>query len=114
MGNAEYLGRDGALASAPGVGNFRHTATRLTVSIGVAALVAMATVVPAPAPTPSPGVRLTADSTALIMGATSVPTPNDYYIDAVRNNYIAPTHPGQNIDYVAVTTPEEYWPITGL
>src|SRR5262249_34020383 len=37
-----------------------------------------------------------------------------YYINAVRNQYIAPTHPGQDINYVAVTTPEEAWPITGL
>ena len=29
------------------------------------------------------------------------------------NQFIAPTHPGQNIDYVAVTTPEEAWPLTG-
>ena len=30
------------------------------------------------------------------------------------NQFIAPTHPGQTITPVAVTTPEEVWPITGL
>ena len=30
------------------------------------------------------------------------------------NQFIAPTHPGQTIKPVAVTTPEEGWPITGL
>ena len=47
MGNAKYIGRVGALAVALGVGNVRRAATRMTVSIGVAALVVMATVVPA-------------------------------------------------------------------
>ncbi len=50
---------------------------------------------------------------ALIMGFTSLPTPDDAYIDAVKNQFIAPTHPG-HIEYVAVTTPEEGWPLTGL
>ena len=35
MDNAKHIGRNGAVASALGVGNFRHTATRMTVSIGV-------------------------------------------------------------------------------
>ena len=51
---------------------------------------------------------------ALILGGTSVPTPDDYYVETVKNQFIAPTHPGQTIDYVAVTTPEEVWPLTGL
>ena len=46
MGNAKHIGRVGALAVALGVGNVRRTATRMTVSIGAAALVVMATVVP--------------------------------------------------------------------
>jgi hypothetical protein len=86
----------------------------MTVSIGVAVLVVIATVVPVRDSTVSPAVKLSADSTALIMGGTSVPTPDNAYIDAVRNQYIAPTHPGQEITYVAVTTPEEGWPLTGL
>ena len=50
----------------------------------------------------------------MILGGTTVPTPDDAYIDTVKNHFIAPTHPGQRIEYVAVTTPEEAWPITGL
>ncbi len=46
MDNAKHIGRVGALAVALGVGNVRRTATRMTVSIGAAALVVMATVVP--------------------------------------------------------------------
>jgi hypothetical protein len=104
----------GAMPVALRVRNFRRTATRMTVSIGVAVLVVIATVMLALVSTVSPAVKLSADSTALIMGGTSVPTPDNVYIDAVRNQYIAPTHPGQDITYVAVTTPEEGWPLTGL
>ena len=50
----------------------------------------------------------------MILGGTTVPTPDDAYVEVVKNQFIAPTHPGQTIDYVAVTTPEESWPITGL
>ena len=46
MGTAKHIGRIGAVA--PGIRNVRRTATRMTVSIGVAVLVVMATVVPAP------------------------------------------------------------------
>jgi hypothetical protein len=114
MGTAKHIGRVGALAVALGVGNVRAVATRLTVSIGVAAVVVAATVVPAPVPTVSPAVKLSADSTALIMCGTTCPTPDEFWVEMVKNQYIAPTHPGQDIEYVAVTTPEEFWPITGL
>ncbi len=114
MGTTKHIGRIGALAVAPGIRNVRRNATRMTVSIGVAVQVVMATVVLALVSTLSPAVRLSADSTALIMGGTSVPTPDDAYIELVKNHYIAPTHPGQDLNYVAVTTPEEFWPITGL
>ncbi len=117
MDNAKHIGRVGALAVALGVGNVRRTATRMTVSIGAAALVVMATVVPAS--TVSPAVRLSAtqskpDSTALLLCGTTCPTPDDYWVESVKNQFIAPTHPGQDIDYVAVTTPEEFWPLTGI
>ena len=114
MGTAKHIGRVGALAVALGVGNFRAVATRLTVSIGVAAVVVAATVVPAPVSTVSPSVKLSADSTALVMCGTTCPTPDAFWVESVKNQFIAPTHPGQDIDYVAVTTPEEFWPITGL
>ena len=108
MGYGRCVGRVGALA----------VATRMTVSIGVAVLVVMATVVPV-----STAVRLAASSApctdthvtcALIMGGTTIPTPDDADVEAVKNQFIAPTHPGQDIEYVAVTTPEELWPVTGL
>jgi hypothetical protein len=92
MVTAKHIGRIGAM----------------TVSIGAAAVVVMATVVPAPA------VKLSADSTALILCGTTCPTPDGRLIESVKNQFIAPTHPGQDFDYVAVTTPEEFWPITGL
>jgi hypothetical protein len=117
MNTAKHIGRIGALAVALGtlgIGNVRGAATRMTVSVGAAVLVVTATVVSTPIPTVSPAVKLSADSTALIMGFTSLPTPDDAYIDAVKNQFIAPTHPGQHIEYVAVTTPEEGWPLTGL
>jgi PE-PPE domain len=114
MNTAKHVGRIGALAVALGIGNVRRAATRMTVSVGVAVLVVMVTVVLALVSTVSPVVRLTADSTALILGGTSVPTPDDYYIETVKSHFIAPTHPGQEITYVAVTTPEEGWPVTGL
>jgi hypothetical protein len=107
MGKAKHIGRVGALALALDVGNVRRTATRMTVSIGVAAVVVTATVVPVPV---SPAVRLSADSTALIMGGTSIPTWNDADLEVIMGQFIAPTHPGQTIEPVAVTTPEELWP----
>jgi hypothetical protein len=114
MGSAKHVGRVGALAVALGVGNVRRAATRMTVSIGAAALVVMATVVSAPVSTVSPAVRLAADSTALIMCGTTCPTPDEYWVESVMDQFITPTHSGQTITPVAVTTPEEYWPVTGL
>jgi len=103
MGYRRCVGRVGALA----------VATRMTVSIYVAVLVAMATVVPASASASSLDVS-SRDRTALIMGGTTVPTPDSAYIDAVRNHFIGPTHPGETIEYIAVTAPMEFWPITGV
>ncbi len=54
------------------------------------------------------------DKTALVLGGTTIPTPDQAYLDAVRDLFVEPTHPGQHIDYVAVTTPEEGWPLTGV
>lgn len=88
--------------------NAKYAAKPLTMTIAVAAVALTATV-----STVSPAVKLSADSTALIMGGTSVPTPDDAYIDIVKSHYIAPTHPGQDIDYVPLTTPEEGRLLTG-
>ncbi len=102
MGNAKYIGRVGALAVALGIG--------------------AATAVSVPVSTVSSAVRLAADSTAcrdrektcaLIMGTSGVPTPDDAYVENVKNRFIAPTHPGE-IDYAKVTTPEGFWPIAGV
>ena len=114
MGNARHIGRVGALAVALGVGNVRRAATRMTVSIGAAAVVVMATAVPAPVSPVSPAVKLSVDSTALIVCGATCPTPDEFWVESVKNQFIAPTHPGQDIDYVAVTTPGEAWPLTGL
>ena len=88
---------------------FRRTATRMSVSVGVAAVVA-ATVVPVSSASEPPPP----DKTALVLGGTTIPTPDQAYLDAVRDLFVEPTHPGQHIDYVAVTTPEEGWPLTGV
>ena len=54
------------------------------------------------------------DRTALVLGGTTVPTPDSSYLDAVRDHFIGPTHPGETIEYIAVTAPMEAWPITGV
>jgi hypothetical protein len=113
MGTAKDIGRIGALAIALGTGNVRRNATRLTVSVGAVALVVSATVMAAPASTESPGVKLAADSTALILCGTTCPTADDFLVESAMNQFIKPTHPNQTITPVAVTTPEEAWPITG-
>ncbi len=82
-------------------------------SVG-AAVLTMATAVPVSTVAASTCPPEKTCPTALIMGGTTIPTPDDAYIQIVTDQYIAPTHPGQDIDYVAVTTPEEAWPITGL
>jgi hypothetical protein len=102
MGYGRCVGREGALA----------VATRMAVSIGIAALLVIATVVPAP--TASASDVPPPDTTALILCGTTCPTPDDAYVEVVKNQFIMPTHPCQDIDYVAVTTPEELWPITGV
>ncbi|MGB9226399.1 PE-PPE domain-containing protein [Mycobacterium sp.] len=51
---------------------------------------------------------------ALILGGTTVPTPDEYLVELIKDQYIDPTHPGRDIDYVAVTTPAQVWPVTGL
>lgn len=89
------------------MGKPRHIVIPAMVSIGVAMLVATAPAMP-------PAIKLSADSTALVLGGTTLPTPDDAYLDAVKNQFIGPTHPGKTIDYLAVTTPEEAWPVSGI
>ncbi len=101
-------------APAQGAGNVGHNAIRATVSIGIALAALATTVALTMVSTVSPAVQLSAGKTALVMGGVTVPTPDEAYIDAVRNQFIAQTHPGQDLDYVAVTTPGELWPATGV
>jgi PE-PPE domain len=110
MSTAKHIGRIGALAVALGIGTARRDATLVTVSIGIAALVVMAAA--APVSTESPAVKLSADSTALLLCGTACPTWNDAHVEDIKNQFIAPTHPG-DIDYTAVTAPMEVWPLTG-
>jgi hypothetical protein len=86
----------------------------MSVSVGVAVLLVTATVVPVSTASASDTPPPPPDRTALVLGGTTVPTPDSAYIDAVRDHFIGPTHPGETINYVAVTTPEEAWPITGV
>jgi PE-PPE domain len=113
MATAKHIGRVGALAVALGIGNVLRNVTRITASIGVTTLTVTAIVAATPASAVSPNVKLSADTTALILCGTTCPTPDASYIETVKNQYIAPTHPG-DIDYVPVTTPEELWPFTGV
>jgi hypothetical protein len=108
MGNATHIGRVGALAVALGVGNFRAVAARVTVSIGVAAVVLATAVSASASEIPPP------DKTALLVCGTTCPTFDPASVELIMNQFITPTHPGQTITPVAVTTPEEYWPVTGL
>ena len=115
MGYGRYVRRAAAQA----------VATRMTVSIGVAALVVAATTPTAsadapPAGSPCPGNTTDClyvpppDRTALVLGGTTVPTPDQAYLDAVRDHFIAPTHPDEDIEYIAVTAPMTAWPVTGI
>src|SRR6478752_6701482 len=97
MGNARFIGRVGALAVALGVG------FAATIAPG-AALAESDDSDTSPSP----------DRIALVMGGTTVPRPDDYLVEIIKNHYIEPTHPKETINPIAVTTPEEAWPITGL
>lgn len=59
--------------------------------------------------TPTP---MSSSNVALIMGGTGNPQPNAAYLSSVYNTYIAPHYPGYSP--VGLTTPEDFWPITGL
>jgi hypothetical protein len=49
----------------------------------------------------------------MLCGGTC-PTWSDANVKVIMNQFITPTHPGQTITPVAVTTPSEVWPITGI
>ncbi len=93
---------------------FRRTATQMTVSVATVAMVLTGAAVSPASPGTSPEVKLSADATALILCGTTCPTPNAYWIEHIRDQFVAPTHPDQDLDYVGVTAPMEFWPITGI
>jgi hypothetical protein len=62
--------------------NHRRAAMWMSVSIGVAVLV-MAAVVPVPPASASDAPPPQPDRTALILGGTTIPTPDAGYVDAV-------------------------------
>lgn len=82
---------------------------RITTSVGAVVLTAMTALTPAAAS----AEEASPDRTALVLCGTTCPTPDQTYLNIVRDQYVAPTHPGLNIDYVPVTTPEQFWPLTG-
>ena len=45
-----------------------------------------------------------------MLGGSGIPTWNDADVEVIMDQFIAPTHPGQTIKPVAVTTPNELWP----
>src|SRR6478672_13902666 len=94
MSTSKYIGRVGALAVALGV--------------GFAAVTAPGAAFAEPSDAPS------ADSTALLVCGGGCPTWHEAAVKVIMNQFITPTHPGQTITPVAVTTPSEFWPITGL
>jgi hypothetical protein len=101
MFNARHIGRVGALAVALG--------------IGIATL---------PTPTPphvdgpvSRDVKLSTDSTVLLLCGTTCPTWSQANVELIMNQFVTPTHPtasGDDVTTVAVTAPNESWPITGV
>jgi hypothetical protein len=86
----------------------RVGALAVAVGVGFATLTAPVVAFAEPSDTPSPG------STALIVCGTTCPTPDELILESAMNQFITPTHPGQTITPVAVSTPEEDWPVTGL
>ena len=102
MGNARHIGRVGAMAVALGLG------------FAVAATPAVGYAEPTDSVTCQSADSAEPDTTALILGGTTVPTWHDADVEVIMNQFIAPTHPGQTIEPIAVTTPEEGWPLTGV
>lgn len=82
----------------------------MMVSIGTTAVVVAGTV----HVKPQEAVQLSADSTALILCGTTCPTPDEFWIESVKGQFVGPTHPGQDLDYVGVTAPMELWPASGF
>lgn len=64
--------------------------------------------------TAPPGTATAADATALLVCGSACPTWRDSDVELIMDQFISPNHPGRTIAPVAVTTPQEYWPLTGV
>src|SRR6202021_3828703 len=61
-----------------------------------------------------PAVALAADTdTALIMGPSGIPVPPQSYVDAAEQLYLVPNGYSAYTPQ-ALTTPEQYYPVTGV
>lgn len=54
----------------------------------------------------------TSQDIALVMGGTGDPTPSSSYLQGVEQLYLAQNYSGYTV--TPLTTPEQFWPITGL
>ncbi|HEY0229047.1 MAG TPA: PE-PPE domain-containing protein [Mycobacterium sp.] len=54
----------------------------------------------------------TSQNIALVMGGTGEPTPSNAYLQGVEQLYLAQQYPGYTV--TSLTTPEQFWPVTGL
>lgn len=85
-----------------------------TAWVGAALLAAATTVAPTTVSPSSPEFELTADSTALLVCGVTCPKLHGAGVEAVMNQFVAPTHPGQTFTPIAVTARGEAWPLTGI
>lgn len=83
---------------------------RIATSVGAAVVTAMTALTPAAAS----AAETPPDRTALVLCGTTCPTPDQFWIQSVKSQFIEPTHPNQTINYVGVTAPMELWPTTGF
>ncbi|HTX98119.1 MAG TPA: PE-PPE domain-containing protein [Mycobacterium sp.] len=60
----------------------------------------------------SPTTPSSPSNIALIMGGTGNPSPSNAFMTAIDQAYLAQQYPGYNL--VSLTTPEQFWPVTGL
>ena len=110
MGTARHIGRVGAVAVALGIGSSQRRDTRMTVSTAPSRD-SVTSVEPVPTVR---GGEAVADSTALIMGGTTVPTLTTPTSRASGTSSSRRLIRARRSTTVAVTTPKEFWPITGL
>lgn len=106
--------KHGRGAVAPASRRFRRSLAPVRLPIGASILAAMTIAVPMAVSPGSPAMKLSADSTALLLCGTTCPTFHDAGVEAVMDKFVTPTHPDQSFTPIAVTTPNENWPLTGI